>query len=222
MSFTTQILIPFSSSNEDLAKLKIREPELYEKVIGVSTELANNVILPIIRTEYQTINPLSIEYIQKFKGYCLRSTELVSSKIAVDQIGEINLKTLEMVKERLKKQQKLSRESVKNALRLIDVLSEYFQTTVLLIQKRKPLLEKALDDVDKEDLFLSLYGSLLAFVCFSVILGVKKMKDDERFSAIVDAGNEYANQLDGYTDTLDILTNPEELELLRKSESENV
>jgi len=55
-------------------------------------------------------------------------------------------------------------------------------------------------------------------MCLNVIIGIKKIKDEERFSAIIDAGDEYVNDLDSYIDTLDILTNPEEDKAIRKIE----
>ena len=220
MSATMQMLVPISNT-EDLRRLKISNTVLYDQIIQIGTLIATEVIIPIITRGYTSTSPISQQNIQKFKGYCIEATQLVSKQVAIEQIGELNLQILQNVKERVKKQQRLSRKSIINANKLIDVLSDYFQNITVLIRNRKIALEKALDETDKEDLMLSLYGTLLAFMCFSVILGVKKLKDDEHFSAIVESGLEFATELEGYTDTLDILTNPDELELLRKAESES-
>ena len=108
----------------------------------------------------------------------------------------------------------MSKESVHSAIELVNILTDYIETIVILIQKRKSLLEKALNEIDANDLLKAIYGTLIAFLCINLTLK-KELKSEERFSAIVEAGNEYARVLDAYIDTLDILTNPEEDEYLR-------
>ena len=96
---------------------------------------------------------------------------------------------------------------------------DYTETIALIIEKRSSDLLTALSEIEYEHLITSIYGTLLAILCINTAL-IKNMKEQERFSPIVEAGSEYAHDLGGYTDTLDILTNPDELELLKKSESE--
>jgi hypothetical protein len=103
-------------------------------------------------------------------------------------------------------------ESVK---RLMD-----YENVLLGIAIKRPVqLAEALKEVDVNDLLKSVYGTLLALVCIFTILKEQNY-DHKKVKMFVNLTEEYSATIESYADTIDIMSNPEEMELLKRSEQE--
>jgi hypothetical protein len=85
-----------------------------------------------------------------------------------------------------------------------------------IIVKRLALLE-ALDNIDKKDLLTSLYGSYMALLCFWFIAG-KERQNLTVIPAIAKISHTFAINVDSYAETLDIITNPKEMDMMKRAE----
>lgn len=214
MSVTVSMLVPLSNYTIELNKIKNENPILYKKLVDLNTEIVNEIIMPIVEEGYKSLNPIPYSYIQSFINYSKKEIDLLSSYMDVKKAEKSNIQYYKNCIDRLEKQQRLSKNSVKTAIDLVNILTDYMKTIVAIMENRKSFFLKVFEDMDLNDLAESLYGTTLAFLCINVILN-KKWKEEERFSSIVEAGFEYAKNLDAYIDTLDVLTNPEEDQYLR-------
>jgi len=60
--------------------------------------------------------------------------------------------------------------------------------------------------------------TILAIFCIFKLANTRKYQDQRKLVTLIAVGKKYAEKLDGYSDTIDILTNPEEMELIRRAE----
>jgi hypothetical protein len=72
-------------------------------------------------------------------------------------------------------------------------------------------------DGDLEDLEKSIAGTMITFFCLLVFVK-EKHNDDEKLIKLLEIANDYSIRLEGWADTLDIMSNPEEAEQIRKTE----
>lgn len=103
----------------------------------------------------------------------------------------------------------------------IETLKDFEMTirSIVVNNNRLALLEDAIktDEIDVNDLLYTLYGSYLALVCFWIMA----RNDRERgkiISDIAKISHKLAISLDSYTDSLDIMTNPEEMDVMKRAE----
>lgn len=218
MTITLEMLVPLADYRDELSKIKTTNPVLYDRLMAISTTIVTEIILPIVEDEYASIEPITQSDIQKFMRYCSEETGLLSTILNITETKKLNLKYYEDLIVRLEKQQRLSENSVQSAIKIVKIMIDYMEMITVIIQNRKLSILKILKDVDYNDLINSIYGTMIAIFCINTVLA-KKLKTEERFSSIVEAGYEFAKNLDGYSDTLDILTSPEELELFRKTDN---
>jgi hypothetical protein len=222
MSVTVEELVPFSNYETDLKKLSITNPQLYDQIIAIYTSAVKEILIPIVETEYRNKNPISYYSVQQFIDYNARVLKLLQNQLNPQQIGTLNLTLFHSTIERINKQQKIGKEAREVALKLVNILIDYTESIVTIIQHRKSHLEEALKEIDRQEFLRSLYGASLGFLCLLTTFEIKRLKDEERFLPLAESALVYAEELESYTESLDILTNPEELELLRKAEAENM
>jgi hypothetical protein len=211
MSVTLQMLVPVSDYTEGLKEIKTTHPEIYDQVLAISVTIINEILLPIVKSRYFETNLFTNSDIENFINYCKQEIALLSPLIKVKQASELNLKYYQDLIDRLRKQQRLSEESVESAIKLINIVMNYMRTITIIIQERKSALEKVIEnDIDKDDLVQTIYGSTMSILCINVALS-KDLKEQERFSSIIEGGYEYVTKLHKYTNQLYMLTQPQEL-----------
>lgn len=98
-------------------------------------------------------------------------------------------------------------------------LMDYENVLLGIVMKRPAQLAEALKEVDINDLIKSVYGTLLALACIFAILKEQRY-NDKKIKIFVDLTEEYSATIEPYADTIDIISNPEEMELLKRSEQE--
>ncbi len=217
MSATMQMLLPFTS-NEQIDNLAIVDKNKHRQLTEIHTRVAEEIILPIVTEKYETNDPISESDVTRFTFYCTEAVKLVRKDVDIQQFGRLNLDIYKKSIEHIKKQQRFSEKTKQSAIDMINILSDYTEIILEIMQNREEKLLQVFKEIDEADFLKSFYGTLLVFMCLNVILGISEIKDEKKFSIILDAGYEYYTDFDGYVDTIDILTSPKELELFRKTE----
>jgi len=134
----------------------------------------------------------------------------------MQQLVNADQEYYDKVTEQIKSNTVMSPHSKQESLEIITILKDYQANILPIISKRLALLEEALHEIDRKDLFRSLYGSILASICIGTLLGLPDFQSKQKFETLAHQGHELAKNLDGYIDTLDILTNPDEDARIRK------
>ena len=84
--------------------------------------------------------------------------------------------------------------------------------------QRSQELREVVKQLDLDDCIKSFYGTLLAIICIIELTKSGSSIDVEKLKILVELGKKYSDDLDTYIDTLDILSNPKEMELVKKSD----
>ena len=86
-----------------------------------------------------------------------------------------------------------------------------------LIAARPRELSDVAKQLDLDDCIKSLYGTLLSIICTIELTRSGKDVDVAKLRILVELGGKYSENLDTYIDTLDMLSNPVELDLISRS-----
>jgi hypothetical protein len=100
----------------------------------------------------------------------------------------------------------------------IKVFEDYQRVIFGVIAARSQELTEVVKQLDLDDCIKSLYGTLLAIICIIELTRSGRSIDVEKLKILVQLGKKYSDDLDTYIDTLDILSNPKEMELIKKSD----
>lgn len=100
----------------------------------------------------------------------------------------------------------------------IRVFEDYQRVVFGVIAERSQELTEVVKQLDLDDCIKSLYGTLLAIICIIELTRSGRSIDVEKLKILVELGKKYSDDLDTYIDTLDILSNPKEMELIKKSD----
>jgi hypothetical protein len=133
------------------------------------------------------------------------------------KIAQTEYQIYQQVKQYIKARNDLHNNISIKILEIIDNLSEYENILFGIIIKKSSQLQMAISEINVDDLVQNIVGAYQAFYCILYLLNHQE-SNMEKLSKLIDFGLEYSNEMDSYIDTLDILTDPEEIETLRKSE----
>lgn len=103
-------------------------------------------------------------------------------------------------------------------IEIIKVFEDYQRVIFGVIAERSQELTEVVKQLDLDDCIKSLYGTLLAIICIIELTRSGRSIDVEKLKILVELGKKYSDDLDTYIDTLDILSNPKEMELIKKSD----
>lgn len=178
--------------------------------------LSKKVLEPILKKDYRKPQPLTDKKLKEFAKISIKLTDVLEKKHHFDQLAQSSLEVYQHNITRIHDNSWVSNESRQYSLKIIDILMDYTRIIVPIAINAPNLLEAAGRQIDVKEFLQSLYGSLLAYVCLIVILDIDEFRNDDRFTIIAKHGYEFAKTLDGYIDTIDILTKPDEDARLRK------
>lgn len=178
------------------------------------TRIVDKIIIPVLSAgiDIESVYP---EKITPFQEYWL---ELVQSHKTHNwkQKPSVNLtfydRTIKMVKS-----DPIFANDMGLIIDTVEILRDYEMNIQSMIVKRLALLEEALNNIDKKDLLTSLYGSYMALLCFWYIAG-KERQNPKVIPAIAKISHTFAINVDSYAETLDIITNPKEMDMMKRAE----
>lgn len=112
----------------------------------------------------------------------------------------------------------IATESIQQIIDIISIFQDYQNVVLGIIFQNRQLTPEMITEINSEEWIKALYGTLLSIFCIFRMVNTRKYRDQRKLEVLIQIGKKYAETLDGYSDTLDILTNPEERELLKKAE----
>ncbi|MDE1878792.1 MAG: hypothetical protein KGI07_09805 [Thaumarchaeota archaeon] len=186
------------------------------KIIKLQNKILKKILFPILKKEYKKEPPLSDKKIKEFFKCCLELSEVTHRKNEFRDLASSDLQVYQHGIDKINQQSLMPPQSKQEGIAIAEILIDYTEIILSLNDKKSVILEKIMEQIDYKDLLKSLYGTLLSFVCLYVLINTPEHQDQEKFSRITRYGYALAQNLDGYIDTLDILTNPEEDAKIRK------
>ena len=194
---------------------KSKDRQIDNKEIKITKKL----IFPILesKSKNQIIRESDID---EFMKACLEISNILYEKYDSKTTTKLDLEIYDLCLLKID-QSRLSDENKEMIHYLLDSLKDY-TLNMMHISKRKKELENIHEKFDYEDFKKSLYGCILSFICIMIgILGSPHIEIKTNIlTLLINTGFDFASDLNSYTDTLDILTNPDELDLLKQSESD--
>ena len=187
------------------------------QIDNIEIKITKKTIFPIIKSKTKE-SIIQKSNIDEFIRDCKEISSIIYYKYDLKKTFQLDLEVYQMCLQKID-QTGLSRENKYMIHCLLDSLKDYTEN-IIQISKREKELENISKHLDYADFKRSLYGSMLAFICIMIgILATPTIKiRTDILTKLINEGFNFASNLDSYTDTLDILTNPDELELLKKSE----
>ena len=180
--------------------------------------ITKKIIFPIIKSKPRD-RIIRESDIQEFMQDCKKISQTIYNRSDFKKTAKLDLEVYQMCLQKID-QIGLSPEDKSITHHLLDSLKDY-TLNIARILERKQELEGMPNQIDYKDFKKSLYGCILSFICIMMgILPTPTIKvDTSVLTLLINEGFNFASELDAYTDTLDILTNTNELSLLAKSES---
>lgn len=188
------------------------------EIIKIQNNIMNKVIIPILKKEYRKKPPISNKKINQFLKYCLKLSQITYKVNTQQDLAETTIMVYQHGIDKIQQNSVITSQSKQQFIEMTEILMDYTENINSIIIQRFTLFEKAIEQIDLKDLYNSLYGTILSFFCIFYLVDMVELHDQDKFIRITEYGSSLAKGLDGYTDTLDILTSPKELELFRKTE----
>ena len=224
MSIVVDELLPSSYgrllADDDRFEPRLKlSSDLERPVQTVVNHIKDEVIDPILfaghgLTEFEFDGRIS-----RFRELCLQLIKLISKKYSVQDLVKVDMAMFHEAVKMAKRTKWEQSRSAEAAILLIDNLKDYELNISMIMVNKKPLLAEAITKIDAPDFLKSLYGSYLAFLCMFLTMALPKYYNKRmKMEIVVNHANEFVRKLDSYTDTLDILTNSEEVEMMKRAE----
>jgi hypothetical protein len=182
--------------------------------------IKDNITNPILLTNKTDIQIVYSEKIKPFQDGWLNLVQVNHDHKTPDWKQKMNMnlafydRTLKMVKGN-----PIFANDDLLIIETVEILKDYEMTIHAIIVKRLTLFENIIrqKEIDVDDFLNSLYGSFMALVCFWIIARTKGY-DERIVPVIARVSHDLAVKLDSYTETLDILTSPEERDMMNRAE----
>ena len=110
-------------------------------------------------------------------------------------------------------------KSIEEIKEIISIFQDYQNVVLGIISQNRQLTPEMITEINSGEWIRAIYGTLLSLFCIFKMVNTRNYHDQRKLEVLIQLGKKYAETLDSYSDTLDILTNPEERELLKKAEA---
>jgi hypothetical protein len=194
-------------------------PQYLELAIEIVSDIDTKIVKPIVESRYEEI--LSA-FQSKLVPFSLKLSNLnriiLLSQKDMLRVAESDSKLYDKILEVIR--QRDPQIGSKNTAKLIEIterMIDYENVLLGILMNRPAQLTEALKQIDVEELMNSIAAALLALACIVVILKHEK-PDLKKFEILLHVADESSEVMESYSDTIDILSNPEEMELLKQSE----
>ena len=225
--YDPEVLLPQSALNSVRQNFiqqfnsDIQETEHIPRTLkGIPKDIEEN-ILPILNSDKNiesnflfilgTITLLQSQFVKDvFQKPKLQNDRLL-------EFARLDLQGYQIIKYSILQNNYLGQDIIKNMIEIIDNLSDYDNTIFGILINKPERLENALEQIDFDDFQKTLSGTILVFV-FILAIAVIQEYDREHVMRMLKLGIKYSERMESYVDTIDLLTNPEELEALKETE----
>lgn len=226
-SYDPQVLLPRSALNTVRQNFiqqfnsDIRETEQIPRTLkGIPKDIEENII-PILTSDKNigsnflfilgTITLLQSQFVKDV----FQKPELQNDRLL--EFARSDLQGYQIIKYTISQNNYLEQDIIKNMIEIIDNLSDYDNSIFGILINKPQQLENALEQIDFDDFQKTLSGTILVFV-FILAIALIKEYNKEHVMRMLKLGIKYSERIESYVDTIDVLTNPEELEALKGPE----
>lgn len=197
-------------------------PQYKDLVVDIIHYFDNKIVDPILKSSTEDIRVVFQNSVDVFalKLAELNAILILSYQHNITKLVDLDRVSYDIMQQAIKKTSLGITEDV--AVRISTVtesLIDYENVLLGIVIKRPEHLVEAVKAIDANDLIRSLSGTVLALYCIFRFFG-NKMHDPEKLSMLLQLAEEYSETVQSYADTIDITSNPDEMELLKRSEQE--
>jgi hypothetical protein len=206
-------------STEFLTKLV--SPEYLSLAIEIVNDINTTIIKPIIRSSTDeillTFQSKLIPFTLKFHNL---NTIILLSQQDMLKVAELDYTFYSRILELVKQTNvQIGAENTMKLTEIIERMIDYENVLLGILINRPDQLTETLKEINLEDLLTSIAGTMLALACILDMLNEQK-PDSKKIEILLHIADERSEIMESYSDTIDIMSNPEEMELLKQSEQE--
>jgi hypothetical protein len=195
---------------------------------GVFAEIEQDIVKSIVESDTKDLEVTFNRYLSSFKP----KFEKVSKTIMMlekesqhegndielaKRIARLEYHIYEEIKQYIRTRRDISHDIPIRILEVIDNLSDYENVLFGIIINKPHQLPIAITKVDIDDLERNIVGAYQAFFCIIYIISHQEY-NHWKLSKLIDLALKYSKEMDSYIDTLDIMTDAEEIDTINKSE----
>jgi hypothetical protein len=175
------------------------------------TRIISKIIIPILSSDTNSIEKVYTGKIGPFQDYWVKLIQSTSKARLVKPNLTYYDRTFTMIKSN-----PIFARDKEIIMEIAEILKDYEINIHTKFSDRQTFPEEALNDINVNDFLNSLYGSYLALMCFW-LAARNQTQNLKIISSIARVSQKLAINLDGYNETLDIMTNPEEMDMMKRA-----
>lgn len=194
-------------------------PKPLQRPVNILVEhIRNEVLDKIIFAQEDFIMTEFQARLSKFQQFIFKAIELIRPYKKSSDSFEANLAVYDFIDEKAEEAIWLDNHVRTRIYEITRIMRDFEITIASLANTKKDKLRESINRIDPEMLIKTLYGSYLVCVCISIMLTKKPYRKPTALRIIVDAGFDSTARLDGYTDSLDILSDDDMIERLNRAQ----
>ena len=180
-----------------------------------------DIVNPILMSDVLDIEKRFNEQLHDFSKKVEELNKTTFEKIKEPKkIADFIFRSYDLL-ERIIKAKNFRVEFKQSILTTLDVLRDFDSVFLGILENRPEQLSDALDEIRKDEDFqdfeTSRNGLLLSFFCMLVYVK-EELEDKQKLMKILEISEKYSSNLQGWTDTIDIMSNPEEVKQVKEAE----
>lgn len=205
----------------ELAK-KLCGTTVYERESSIEKkidQLYNTVISPILQSDISDLENnfdriLSDSQLNLLIHGIPHEPRLGIRADKLEKVARSRYLIYEDLKRFIEKNQELNKDMRTRILQVAEKISDFDNVVAGIEIDRPDQLTKALREIDRHDLQWNVNSALVSFFCI-ISLIKDKNHDKTKLSKLLSLSEKYSENIETYADTLDILSNPEEAQVIK-------
>jgi hypothetical protein len=188
----------------------------YYKVI---IDIFKSHVIPVLQTDPRV---LEVEFNKQLSDFSKKMDELNRTTFekahSLQEIMKFIFTSYDLLEQTIKMYKLDFEEKVLNTL---GILRDFDDVYLGIVMDRPEQLSKALNDIrdseDFENFEKSRTGTVFAFFCLLAYVK-EEINDKQKLSKLIEIADKYSTRLLGWVDTIDIMSNPEEVKKMEEAE----
>ena len=203
--------------------LKTLLPKLRDRITAASfiRNINNNIIKPILKAKLNKVEETFEDSVDLFAITASALEELIlkSNRANLNILVQADRAFYQEGRQAVNRSDNwIEPKSIEEITEIIGIFQDYQNVVLGIVTQNRHLTSEMITEINSEEWITALYGTLLGMFCIFRMVSTRNYRDSRKLKVLIQLSKKYAESLDSYSDTLDILTNPEERELLKKAE----
>lgn len=196
-----------------------QESSFLQNYHDITIDIFKSHVIPLLQTDTRILEKRFNTQLSDFSKKMEELNRITFEKTDnLQKIMKIIFTSYDMLEQTVKMYKLDFEEKVLNILR---ILRDFDDVYLGIVMNRPEQLYKALNDIrnskDFENFETSRTGTVLSFFCLLAYVK-EEVNDKQKLSKLIEIADKYSTSLLGWADTIDIMSNPEEVKQMEEAE----